>query len=138
MKKQLHCLLVDDEPEYLEWLAEFIRSKGVNVELATTLLEAQEKVSLKKYDITLLDMEIPIGVKGTQLEDPLINKYPGLSLAIELRNKGYISSSVIAYTVHDDEALEARLDKYGCYYHLKGRPNIIKKALNKIISDRTA
>jgi len=102
-------LLVDDEPEFLDWVAEYLEAKGLIVRYATTLPAALAAISESKYRLILVDMNIPAldGVTpALKARTPLVDTYPGLAVAIVARNNGYGAHAVIAYTVHDDDAAE--------------------------------
>lgn len=77
-------------------------------------------------------MEIPApGSSQKLLDTPISMQYPGFKVADHLRNIGYSAHQIIAYTVHDDNSLDAELDKIRCRYVLKGRPNILKSVIHK-------
>jgi CheY-like chemotaxis protein len=126
-------LVVDDEPEYLKWVEEFLISRGMKVEYVTRLSDAIRAISTKDYRLFLVDMNIPSSDEVDPIikrNSPLALKYPGLAFAIESRNMGYGAHSVIAYTVHDDEAIDAELGKLHARYVLKGRPDALKKVID--------
>ncbi len=62
---QAHILVVDDEPEIAESLADFLRRKGYNVSTAVTgdaalhFLETAAQKQNKEVDLVLLDMRMP-------------------------------------------------------------------------------
>lgn len=132
--RKLKALIIDDEPEYLDWVDEFLKANNFETEFVQNLSDAINAVTdSKKYDIILIDMNIPSTLMEDKLNDPVFMKYPGLYAAITFRNKGYWPTQIIAYTVHDDESLETQLNKYRCRYVLKGRPNILKSVILKSI-----
>lgn len=127
------ALILDDEPEYVRWVEEYLESKSLSVSFVRTLREAMKAVSEKEYRLILVDMNVPIDpdLPGDIKErTPLVEKYPGLALAIHARNMGYGAHSVIAYTVHDDDSIDAELSKLNCRYVLKGRPQALKRVID--------
>jgi len=130
-------LLLDDEPEYLGWVQEYLESKGLEVVLARTLAEARNLIAEGVFRLLLIDMNVPDAgaiEPGMRERTPLVDTYPGLALAIEARNRhGYGGHSVIAYTVHDDAAVDAELTKLGAKYVLKARPEVLKRVIQSYL-----
>jgi len=125
-------LILDDEPEYLGWVEEFLASEGLRSKVVRTLHEALAALAHGPYRLLLVDMNVPDGgaIEPDMLKRvPLINKYPGLALAVEARSRGYGSHAVIAYTVHDDDSADQELRKLHCRYVLKGRPEVLKRVV---------
>lgn len=125
-------LILDDEPEYLQWVGDFLESKGLLVRYVRTLAEGRKALKEQDYRLLLVDMNVP----GTNAVDPnfstkypIILKYPGLALAVEARGLGYGAHSVIAYTVHDDDEADKEMQRLYCRYVLKGRPEALKKVV---------
>lgn len=52
-------LLVDDEEQFLETLAERMRARGMEVTTATSAAEALKKVAEESYDAVILDLLMP-------------------------------------------------------------------------------
>lgn len=130
--KGKRVLILDDEPEYLTWVKEFLEAQGLSVEFATTLSAAFEALSKTKYRLLLVDMNVPPGASITprlRASIDAVDRYPGLALALEARNFGYGAHSVVAYTVHDDERISQDLDRWHCRYVLKGRPDAFKSVI---------
>jgi len=126
-------LVIDDEPEYLRWVEEFLRSRQMKVEFKTRLSDAIQAISARDFRLFLVDMNIPSSAEvdpSIRATHPLSMKYPGLAFAIEARNMGYGAHSVIAYTVHDDEGIDAELNKLHARYVLKGWPDALKKVID--------
>lgn len=128
-------LLVDDEPEHIDWLKDYLEAQGLIVVQVTDL-----RAALTFADIPLLvivDMNIPAVdalTPAMEQRTPLTRKYPGLAIAEHFRNKGVGAHAVIAYTVHDDDELQASLDKLSCRYVLKGRPYAIKAVVKSAVN----
>lgn len=132
-------LIMDDEPAHLRWIEDYFESKSLSVEYAVNLKEALEAVEGKAYKLVLVDMNVPAlnAIEEKIRENyPLVDKYPGLALAITLRNKGYKAHQVIGYTVHDDEDIDAVLTKIHCRYVLKGRPQVFKSVISSSLKGK--
>lgn len=69
IKKHVNILLVDDDVDYIEVTAFFLKSKGYNVDIATSGEEGIEKVKQGNVHIVLLDYYMP-GLTG----EDVINK----------------------------------------------------------------
>jgi CheY-like chemotaxis protein len=130
-------VVLDDEPEYLQWVGDFLESKGLVVIFKQRLSDGLRELSTRDHRLFIVDMNVP-SVEDVSPEvvraSPLCSKYPGLAMAIEARNMGYGAHSVIAYTVHDDEALDAELTKLHARYVLKGRPDSLKRVVVSSLS----
>lgn len=127
-------LLVDDEPEYIAWIAEFIQTRGLSSTYALTLPEALQTLVVDEFRLIIVDMNIPAREAlppALLAKIPLVRTYPGIAVAVHARNVGYGAHSVIAYTVHDDDAADRELNKLHCRYVLKGRPKLLKQAIEK-------
>jgi CheY-like chemotaxis protein len=130
-------LIVDDEPEFLNFLFDYFESQGMEVVVATNLSDALDLAGKSKYKLALVDMNIPAtGNAKSLLDTPIAQKYPGFKVAHHLRNIGYGAHQVIAYTVHDDDSLDSELDKIRCRYVLKGRPYILKSVVAKALAPK--
>ena len=139
MADKSNALLVDDEPEYLEWVEEYLHAQKIGVVFARTIKEAFDAISSQKFAVILVDMQIPQGGVITPemiRKTPIIQKYPGIALAIRARNLGYGAHQVIGYTVHDDDAADVELMKLNCRYVLKARPGALKSVLLKSLQQR--
>ena len=59
MKKKIQILLVDDEPDFLEPISFWLKSKGYSVVLANDGKQALKIVKSKHPDIVFLDIKMP-------------------------------------------------------------------------------
>ena len=124
------ALLIDDEPEYLGWVVEYLSSVEIQSEFSTSLNEALTSIQEKNYRLMLVDMNIPAeGAAAALAKNAVQQKYPGIIAAVKARSRGYGAHQVIAYTVHDDDAADAELAKLNCRYVLKGRPEALKAVI---------
>src|SRR5687768_8343590 len=65
-----HLLLVDDDPEALEWLTELAKAEGFSVSQADSLRAARIHMSRLQPDLLLTDLNLPDG-KGVDLVNDL-------------------------------------------------------------------
>src|SRR3954468_13611552 len=65
-----HVLLVDDDPEQLEWLTEFVKGEGFTVAKAASLRTARIQLTQMRPDVLLTDLQLPDG-NGVELVDDL-------------------------------------------------------------------
>ena len=61
-----HLLLVDDDPEALEWLSELAKAEGFSVAQADSLRAARIHLSRLQPDVLLTDLQLPDG-QGNEL-----------------------------------------------------------------------
>ena len=59
LKKHVNILLVDDDLDYIQVTAFFLKTKGYNVDIATSGADAINKVSTGNFHIILLDYYMP-------------------------------------------------------------------------------
>lgn len=129
-----NVLLVDDELEHLNWLFDFLAAKGLAIKTAQDLPSALGVNPTP--DLLIVDMQIPARDALTpeiSKRMPLATKYPGLAVTEHFRTMGVGAHAVIAYTVHDDDELDAALSKLNCRYVLKGRPHAIKQVVQSAL-----
>lgn len=72
----MNVLLVDDEIELVDTLAERLNMRGIEADWATS---GEEALALegKTYDIAVLDVKMP-RISGIELKKKLQVKYPGI------------------------------------------------------------
>ena len=74
-------LLIDDDQEFLEILAERLTIRGMEVATASSAKEACEMVLKATYDVAILDLHMP-QVDGLQAIDQLKTICPGLPIIL--------------------------------------------------------
>jgi len=130
-------LLMDDELYNVQWIIDFLESEGYAVQCASNADEALEAIAKEVYRAAILDLNVPIhsrSIKGFPYENSVYQKYPGLFVALQARNRGYRDRQVVIYTVHRDEEVAAQADVLSCTYILKGRPLELKEELRSVLS----
>jgi len=88
-----HALAVDDDPNFLNALAELIEGQGFTTNTATTLRDARERLLHKRPDIALIDLQLPDG--------------SGMDLMRELEKTNTTEVIVITGHADVDSAIEA-------------------------------
>lgn len=134
--KSKKVLILDDEPEFMMWVTDFLETLSLSSVSYKTVDEGLSALTNEEYRLFIVDMNIPASeslIESSLSRMPLARRYPGMIFAQEVRNRGYGPHSVIAYTVHDDALIAAELNKMHCRYVLKGRPSILKSVINQSI-----
>jgi len=88
-----HLLLVDDDPEALEWLTELAKAEGFTVAAADSLRNARIHLARLQPDVLLTDLQLPDG-KGIELVNDIESR-DSTELAHRLR-RGDLPESYIA------------------------------------------
>src|SRR5882672_9818585 len=65
-----HLLLVDDDPEALEWLSELAKAESFTVATADSLRNARIQMTRLQPDVLLTDLQLPDG-HGMELVNDL-------------------------------------------------------------------
>ena len=89
---KIRILLVDDEKEYVETLAERLRTRGFHVTEAFSGSEAVEKLKGYNFDVTVLDVKMP-GMSGIETLDQ-IKKLKPLTEVLMLTGHGTIETAI--------------------------------------------
>lgn len=132
-----HVLVLDDEPELLEWLAEYLEVKKLQVEFARNVLEGLAALESRAFRFLVIDLNVPAsGQYRSALADKgeVFSKYPGLYVAQAARNKGYRDRQVIVYSVHDLDEVRIITDRIRVTYATKGRPRAFKAEIDNVLS----
>ncbi len=74
-------LLVDDEVEFVQTLAERMRARGLDVEYVTNGKDAIESARAKTYDAVVLDLAMP-GMNGIETLKILLQDHPDLQIML--------------------------------------------------------
>lgn len=129
-------LIADDEPFNLIWLKDYIASLKYNVRFAQTASEAIQLLLEEDYRAVIVDLNIPKGTeKTTDTETNLLYEdFPGLKIAQVARSQGNSGVRVIIYSVYQTTALSEVANKLGCEYVPKGRPKLIKDAIQEVLA----
>jgi two-component system response regulator AtoC len=117
-----HLLLVDDDPEALEWLSELAKAEGFTVATADSLRAARIHMSRLQPDIMLTDLQLPDG-KGIELVNDLetraatevvmITGHASVETAVEALRLGATDYLVKPVDVERLKAILRRVPKTG-------------------------
>jgi len=87
-----HALIVDDEPDVVDWMSEVVRAEGYTVATADSLRNARAQLVRQTPDVLLTDLQLPDG-RGTdivrdlespaQIEVVVITGHASVDTAIE-------------------------------------------------------
>lgn len=80
-------LIIDDEEDMCETLADIFQKKGYYIESATTAKDAIEKVKEKFFNVALIDIRLP-DLEGTELLKLMITGYASLQNSVDALNLG--------------------------------------------------
>ncbi|MCI1694587.1 sigma-54-dependent transcriptional regulator [Aneurinibacillus aneurinilyticus] len=91
-KKNIKVLIVDDEEDLLDLMAQRIRRKGNIVEVATSAEEALALLHAFSFDVGIYDIRLP-GMDGIELLRKSKEKHPGMEV-IMLTGHGTIETAI--------------------------------------------
>lgn len=74
-------LLVDEDVDMREILAEFLREEGYSVGTATTVLEGAARLEQKPYELVICDFKVS-GASGLEFIETVLRKYPSTSVIL--------------------------------------------------------
>lgn len=133
--KEKSVLLVDDEPEYLDWLRDYLVAKGFHVETALTADDAVRIASSADFRLYLVDLNIPSGgwVPQQPALSAIYDQYKGLQVIRYVRTQSNAGARVVAYSAHENKDIHAAIDKLYCKYVVKGRARDIKSEIEDIL-----
>jgi DNA-binding NtrC family response regulator len=109
-------LLVDDEVEFSEILAERLGTRGFEVDVAKDGMEAIRKVKAENYEAVILDFAMP-GLNGIETLEILLDKEPDLQVIL-LTGQATLENGVEALKLGAQDVLQ--------------KPADINKIVNKI------
>ena len=101
-------LLIDDEVEFVGVLAERLRARGLEVDVACSGIEGVEKSQLTKFDAVVLDFAMP-GMDGLATLKALLAGTPDLQVML-LTGQATIKTAVEATRLGAVDILEKPLD----------------------------
>jgi len=136
-EKKDTVLLMDDEPQYLDWLTDYLKAKGYRIATATQLDAAVQLLSQSRYRIVICDLSIPTSDqlrKSIRKQQNAYGRYPGAYAAHVARNKGHRSRQVLVYSVHESTEIQQLADLIGVQYITKGRPAQFKREIDAILA----
>jgi len=129
-------LLVDDEPEHLDWLVDYLKAKGYETTITTSVRDSINAIEKTTYRAYLVDLNIPFGgwTPTVDVTAPAYADYHGLYVLKLVRSQGNAGPRVVAYSAHSNEQILAEIKRLYCKYVLKGRPRELKEEIEKLLS----
>ena len=101
-------LLVDDEEEFVETLAERMRSRGMEVATSHSGGEALKLVETEPYDVVVLDLQMP-GMDGIEVLERIKQRQPDIQVVL-LTGHASVAKGVEAIKHGALEFLEKPID----------------------------
>jgi DNA-binding NtrC family response regulator len=74
-------LLVDDEQDFLETLAERMRARGMNVSTTASAADAVKMAEAESYDAVVLDLKMP-GMDGLEVLSAIKERNPDIQVIL--------------------------------------------------------
>jgi DNA-binding NtrC family response regulator len=74
-------LIIDDEPEFTEALAERMKNRGMDVSTSSSAIEGLKSVEEKSFDVVVLDLQMP-EMDGIEALKALKKKKPELQVIL--------------------------------------------------------
>ncbi len=129
-------LLVDDEPEHLDWLVDFLKAKGYETTITTSVRDAFNALDKTTYRAYLVDLNIPFGGWSPTIDEPTsaYADYHGLYVIKLVRSQGNSGARVLAYSAHSNEQILSEIRQLYSNFILKGRPRELKGEIEKLLS----
>lgn len=97
-------LLVDDEEEFVETLAERMRNRGMDVSTSTSGADALELVEDDSFDVVVLDLKMP-GIDGIEALKRIKSRRPDIQVVL-LTGHATVETGVEAMKLGAVEFLE--------------------------------
>jgi DNA-binding NtrC family response regulator len=88
------CVLVDDEPVFLESMSKVLRARGYEIGTAANGVAALEEIKFRTYDVVVLDQRMP-GMDGVATLDRIRRDHPTLPVIL-LSGHAEVSTAVAA------------------------------------------
>jgi DNA-binding NtrC family response regulator len=101
-------LLVDDEKDFIETLAERMRTRGMKVETTTSPKDAIKKTEKESFDVIVLDLMMP-EMDGLKTMSALREKNPDLQIIL-LTGHATVEKGVAAMKLGAVDFLEKPID----------------------------
>jgi DNA-binding NtrC family response regulator len=101
-------LLIDDEVEFVEILAERLRARGLEVDVAYSGMDGVNKSQVTKFDAVVLDLAMP-GMDGIATLQALLAGTPELQVML-LTGQATIKTAIDATRLGAVDILEKPMD----------------------------
>lgn len=129
-------LVVDDEPEHIEWMIDYIHAKKLKTLVTNNVAQAIEAVNKSQFRGYIIDLNIPMGGWQPAFKAPsnVYEKYMGFYVIKYVRTQGNKGINVIAYSAHRNEQIVSEIEALYCGYVAKGRAKEFKQGIDDILS----
>jgi DNA-binding NtrC family response regulator len=104
----MKVLLVDDEKEFAETLAERMKLRGTDVSVCTSSSDVIKMVEDAVYDVVVLDLKMP-GMDGIEVLSALKEKFPEIQIIL-LTGHATLDKSMEALKLGAFDFLEKPVD----------------------------
>lgn len=101
-------LLVDDEEEFVEALAERMKNRGMDVSSTTSPVEAVAKASGEPYDVIILDLKMP-EMDGLKVLETVKKNNPDIQIIL-LTGHATVEKGIEAMKLGANDFLEKPVD----------------------------
>ena len=102
-----HALIVDDDPDTLEWIATLAATEGYTVATADSLREARAQLVRQTPDVLITDLQLPDG-RGVELARDL--EQPRHTEVVLMTGHACVESAIEAVRLHAADYLVKPLD----------------------------
>lgn len=132
-------LLADDEPEYLDWLIDFLESLGLKVTVVLNVEQAMAACERAWYRVYIIDLNIPLG-RWPQPTNAIFRHYCGFSIIQAIRSQGNDGRRVIAYSAHTNSEINGEMKRLYTDFIQKDHAILLKDQLREVLTqpDQTA
>ena len=97
-------LVVDDEPEIREMLAEILRSADHQVATAASGREALQRIALERYDVVVTDIRMP-DIDGRALYQQIRERWPRLAQRVVFVTGDTLTPALREFVTHSGRAV---------------------------------
>lgn len=101
-------LLVDDEQDFLEALAERMQARGIKVSTTTSPWDALNKLDFESFDVIILDLTMP-EMDGFEALEAIKKKQPDLHVIL-LTGRASVKMSIEAMKLGAMDVIEKPAD----------------------------
>jgi len=129
-------LVVDDEPEHIEWLIDYIEARGLKTIVVNNVSQAIAAASSSQFRGYIVDLNIPMGdwVPTFAIPNDTYEKYRGLLVIKYVRTQGNKGRNVIAYSAHINDLINAEIKVLYSEYIAKGRAKEFKIGVEEMLT----